>query len=213
MNEICRQYWYPLYAFSRRVGFPPHDAEDITQTFFQRLVTTEAMQEAQEDKGRLRSFMLALLKRVIANHVRHVSAQKRGGRHLDAISFDDQNAEERYTREPADLSDPEMLFDRAWARGVLHAAENRLRNDFIKADNLDDFQQLCEFLPLGHNATLYAQVAEKMGLTESSLRLQIHRMRKRYAKCIEEEIAQTVSSPEQLKAELEHLMNVVGAGG
>jgi DNA-directed RNA polymerase specialized sigma24 family protein len=79
LNELCRQYWYPIYAFTRRIGFPTHDAEDITQAFFQRIVTSEAIHDAQEEKGQLRSFMLAMLKRTIANHVRHASTQKRGG--------------------------------------------------------------------------------------------------------------------------------------
>ena len=210
MNEICRQYWYPIYAFTRRHGFPAHDAEDIAQTFFQRIVTSEAIHDAEEEKGQLRSFMLAMLKRLIANHVRHASTQKRGGTRLATISFDDLNAEERYKHEPADVRDPETLFDRAWAAGILDAAEKKLQADFAKADNLEDYHQLREYLPLGDNATPYADVAEKIGISEGALRLQIHRMRKRYAKCIEEEIVQTVSCPEEVKAELEHLMNVIG---
>ncbi|MBK8092156.1 MAG: sigma-70 family RNA polymerase sigma factor [Verrucomicrobiaceae bacterium] len=213
MNEICRQYWYPIYAFTRRHGFPTHDAQDITQTFFQRIVTSEAIHDAQEEKGQLRSFMLAMLKRIIANHVRHASTQKRGGSRFATLSFDDLDAEERYKHEPADLRDPETLFDRAWAAGILDAAEKKLQADFAKANNLEDYHQLREYLPLGDNATPYADVAEKIGISEGALRLQIHRMRKRYAKCIEEEILQTVSYPEEVKAELEHLMNVIGTGG
>ena len=213
MEEICRQYWYPIYAFARRQGFSAHDAEDLTQVFFQRLIASETLQAARQDRGLMRSFMLSLLKRVISNHVRDATAEKRGGSFTATISLDDDTAEDRYVREPADLRDPDTLFDRAWAQRVLDAAGKKLRDDFARADNLEGYDQLREFLPLGDNATPYSKVAQTLGLAEGTLRLQIHRMRKRYGKCIEEEIAQTVSSPEEVKAELAHLMAVIGGGG
>lgn len=210
MEEICGQYWYPIYAFARRAGFAAHDAEDLTQTFFQRLITSETLQAAREEKGHLRSFMLHLLKQVISNHVRDASAEKRGGSATATISLDDTSAETLYAHEPADISDPDMLFDRAWAGRILDAAEKKLRQEFVKADNLDGYAQLHEFLPLGDNATPYAEAARQLGIAEGTLRLQVHRMRKRYGKLIEEEIAQTVSSPEEVKTELEHLLAVIG---
>ncbi len=210
LNELCRHYWYPIYAFTRRNGFSRHDAEDITQAFFQRVVSSEAIMDAREEKGRLRSFMLALLKRVISNHLRHASAEKRGGSPNATLSFDDDSAEDRYLAEPVDLHDPSALFDRAWAEEVLREAEQMVRADFAKADNLEDFERLREFLPLGDNATPYAELAASMAVSESALRLQIHRMRKRYARCIEEQIAQTVRTPNEAKAELAHLMEVIG---
>lgn len=210
MNEICRQYWYPIYAFARRHGFAVHDAEDITQAFFQRVVTSEAIAEACAEKGRLRSFMLGLLKRVISNHVRHVSAKKRGGSPSATLSFDDANAESRYLTEPADVHDPSALFDRAWAEEVLLTAERRLMEDFARGNNLEDFESLREYLPRGENSTPYPEIAATLGVTEGALRLQIHRMRKRYATLIEEEIAQTVDDPAEAKAEREHLMKIIG---
>ena len=209
MEEICRQYWFPIYAFARHRGFNVMDAEDLTQTFFQRLIAGETIQAAREEKGLMRSFMLSLLKRVISNHVREANAEKRGGSFTATISLDDDSAEDRYARELADQRDPDTLFDRAWAQGVLDAAEKKLRDDFAKAGNLEGYDQLREFLPLGDNATPYPDVAKRLGLAEGTLRLQIHRMRKRYGKLIEEEIAQTVSSPEEVKAELAHLMAVM----
>ena len=210
MESLCRQYWYAIYAFARRHGFSAPDAEDMTQTFFQRLIASDTLKAAREEKGRLRTFMLSLLKKVISNHLRHHSAEKRGGSAAATLSLDDLQAEDRYQHEPADLGDPESLFDRAWAARLLSAAEGKLRQDFEKADNLDSFHQLREYLPLGENATPYAAAATKLGLAEGTLRLQIHRMRKRYGKCIEEEIAQTVSDPEEVKAELAHLLTVIG---
>ncbi|MBL9145951.1 MAG: sigma-70 family RNA polymerase sigma factor [Verrucomicrobiaceae bacterium] len=210
LNELCRQYWYPIYAFTRRHGFARHDAEDITQVFFHRILASEAIKDAREEKGQLRSFMLALLKRVIANHVRHASAQKRGGSPAATLSFDDDSAEDRYLAEPADVCDPAMLFDRAWAEEVLLEARRKLREDFARGNNLEDFERLREYLPHGDNATPYSELAASMGISETALRLQIHRMRKRYAGIIEDQIAQTVSTPAEAKAELEHLMKVIG---
>ncbi len=210
LNDLCRHYWYPIYAFSRRNGFSRHDAEDITQEFFQRILGSEALKVASEEKGRLRSFMLALLKRTISNHIRHDSAKKRGGSPVATLSFDDEGAEARYLAELADEFDATTVFDRAWAEEVLHTAESRLRDDFVKGDNLDDFECLREYLPHGDNATPYTELAARLGISEGALRLQIHRMRKRYAKLIESEIAQTVTDPAEQKQELEHLMAVIG---
>jgi DNA-directed RNA polymerase specialized sigma24 family protein len=210
LEEICRSYWYPLYAYARRYGFSAEDAEDVTQMFFQNLVIHESIQAAQMEKGTLRSFMLAMLKRIISKQLRHDAAGKRGGSRAATISLDDTDAEGRYQHEPADIRDADTLFDRAWARGVLAAAEEKLRQDFLKANNLERYHQLREFLPLGENVTPYPEDAKKLGLAEGTLRLQVHRMRKRYGKLIEEEIAQTVSTPAEVKAELAHLMKVIG---
>lgn len=210
LEEICRQYWYPIYAFARLRGFSAEDAEDLTQIFFQRLITSETIQAAQQEKGLMRTFMLSLLKRVISNHVRDASAAKRGGSMTATISFDELDAENRFAHEPADIRDADALFDHAWAHGVLDAAEKKLRADFAKADNLEGYDQLREFLPLGDNATPYAEAAARLGIAEAALRLQIHRMRKRYGKLIEEEIAHTVNDPAEVKAELTHLLAVIG---
>ncbi|MBL9151911.1 MAG: hypothetical protein JNK37_05485 [Verrucomicrobiales bacterium] len=210
MEEICRQYWYPVYAFNRRQGFGEADAEDLTQDFFRALVSRETIQAAREEKGRLRSFMLNMLREMNANHLRSRAAEKRGGKAV-IVSLDEKiDAEERYRHEPAGISDPARLFDRAWAERLLAAATERLREDFEKGENLDDFEQLREYLPLGENATPYADAARKLGVKEGALRLQIHRMRKRYAKHLEAEIAQTVADPAEQRAELAYLLEVVG---
>ncbi len=210
MEEICRQYWYPVYAFNRRQGFDVPDAEDLTQDFFRALVARETIQAAREEKGRLRSFILSMLREMNANHRRHLAAEKRGGKAV-VVSLDEAGAEERYRAEPANIKDPVRLVDRAWAERLLAAATERLRADFEKGENLDDFEQLREYLPMGDQATPYAAAAKKLGIPESALRLQIHRMRKRYAKHLEAEIAQTVADPEEQKAELAYLLEVVGS--
>ena len=213
LDQLCRSYWYPIYAYARRYGFNGEDAEDLTQMFFQNLVNYESLQAVTQERGRLRSFMLAMLKRIISKHLRHDAAEKRGGSKGTTLSFDELNAEERYAAEPADAHDPDAIFDRAWASDVLAAAESKLRADYTKADNADSFEALREFLPLGDNATPYAEAAKRLRINESTLRLQIHRMRKRYAKLIEAVIAETVNDEAEQRTELEHLMRVIGASG
>lgn len=210
LEEICRQYWYPLYAFARFRGLSPHDAEDMTQVFFQNFITQGAIQSARQEKGRMRTFMLAMLKNLISKKIRHDTAEKRGGRAEALVSFDEMSAEERFAREPADVRDADVLFDRAWASGVLKTAEHKLSAEYSKADNSETFEALREFLPLGDNATPYPAAAARLAVTEATLRLLIHRMRKRYGKLIEEEIAQTVSDPDEIEAELSHLMTAMG---
>lgn len=213
LEQLCRSYWYPIYAYARRRGLSAEDAEDVTQAFFQNLVTYEALQDARQEKGRLRSFMLGLLKRVMAKQYRHDTASKRGGVACQVISFQDTGAEARYAVEAADHGDPDALFDRAWASGILSGAEARLCAEYVQAENRETFESLREFLPLGDNVTPYLSVAKRLGIAEPTLRLQIHRMRKRYGKLIEMEIARTVNTPEEVKEELAHLMAVIGAPG
>lgn len=209
LEEVCRSYWYPIYAYVRRSGHSQHDAEDLTQAFFQRLIEDRSLLAAQSERGRLRSFLLGVLKRTLADHFEKLRAVKRGGL-AQTISFEDQDAETRYELEPADLNTPDAMFDRAWAQSVLQRAEEKLRSECEKSDDLETFDALREFLPLGENATPYRKVSARLKIEEGTLRLQIHRMRKRYRKHIEDEIAQTVSDPEEQKAELEHLMSAIG---
>jgi RNA polymerase sigma-70 factor (ECF subfamily) len=213
LDEICRSYWYAIYAYARRYGFNGEDAEDLTQVFFQNLVSYESLQAVTQERGKLRNFMLAMLKRIISKHLRHDAADKRGGSKAATLSFDEFDAEARYAMEPSDGRDPDTLFDQAWARDVLASAETKLRADYSKADNVETFDHLREFLPLGDNATPYVDAAKKLDVTEATLRLLIHRMRKRYGKLVEQAIAHTVSDPDQIKAELAHLMSVIGASG
>ena len=209
LEEVCRTYWYPIYAYLRHHGQSPHDAEDLTQAFFQRLIEEHSIRDAQAERGRLRAFLLGVLKRLIADHFEKLRAVKRGGC-AKIISFEDLDAESLYVHEPADTKSPDAIFDRAWAGRVLQTAEEKLRGECERADDLETFESLREFLPLGENATPYPKVAARLKIEEPSLRLQIHRMRKRYRKHIEEEIANTVSEPAQQKSELEYLMSLTG---
>ncbi|MBX7211665.1 MAG: sigma-70 family RNA polymerase sigma factor [Verrucomicrobiaceae bacterium] len=209
LEEVCRAYWYPVYSWLRRNGQAQHDAEDLTQAFFMKLIEDQSINRAQMERGRLRAFLLGVLKRTLSDHYHRQHALKRGGA-AQVISFEDQDAEARYKLEPADPRSPDAIFDRAWARRVLESAEAKLGEECTVAGDGEVFDSLREFLPLGDNATPYRKVAEKLKIEEGTLRLQIHRMRKRYRKHIEDEIAQTVSDPAEQKAELEHLMAALG---
>ena len=211
LEEICRLYWYPIYAYARRSGFGPHDAEDLAQVFFQQMIARETMQAVRQEKGRLRTFMLTLLMQVISRQIRHDRAGKRGGGH-EVVSLDEMAAEERYGHEPAHEADPARLFDRAWAGRMLERAESRLREDYEKAKNAATFDVLRPFLPSSTGEASYPEIAARLGIREGAVRLQVHRMRKRFAELIDEEIAQTVTNPAELEVERDYLIGLVGAG-
>lgn len=211
MEEICRQYWYPIYAFARRSHFAPADAEDMAQTFFQSLVAHDAIRAAQEDKGRLRTFMLAMLKRMISKQIRHDHAEKRGGSNNATLSWDELTAEQHYALEPATLADADALFDRAWAERVINQAAAVLRDEFIAGKNLPLFDAIQNYLPYRTTEpAAYLIIAALMNMNESAIRQQVSRMRKRYATLIEEHIAQTVEGEDERREELQYLVAVMG---
>ena len=164
---------------------------------------------ADRERGRLRSYLLGVLKRFLSDDKRHREALKRGGG-TRQISFDEYEAEHRYQGESDHLPEPSALFDRAWATDLLSNATDKLRGSFVQGGNAEAFEHLSEFLPLGANSSPYREVARMMSVTEDVVRLQVHRMRKRYRTLIEEEIALTVMDPGQIDAELEHLMAAIG---
>ena len=211
MEEICRQYWYPIYAFARRSSFSPSDAEDMAQTFFQNLVAHDAIRSAQADKGRLRTFMLAMLKRLISKQIRHDVAEKRGGTGNATLSWDELTAEEHYALEPATLADADALFDRAWAERVINQAATALRDEFIAGNNLALFEAIQNYLPYRTpEPAAYSVIAVLLSMKEGAVRQQVSRMRKRHAALIEEHIAQTVEGEAERREELQYLVAVMG---
>ena len=129
MEEICKNYWFPIYAYLRRSGRSAHDAEDITQAFFQQLIEDETIKNARQARGKLRSFLLTVLVRLLSDLGRHNKALKRGGGHA-VVSFDAMEAEERYIHEPQDVRDPEKIYLHAWASDVIHGVRSKLRAAF-----------------------------------------------------------------------------------
>lgn len=208
LQELCDLYWYPIYAFLRRQGYSTHHAEDLTQGFFIRLLNDESLEAADEGKGRLRTFLLQHLKRHLVDQRRFDAALKRGGG-IKTISFEELQAEERYTREPLDWRDPERLFGQAWARELIAAVREKLRADFEDAKRPEAFEILLPFLLLEDDPPSYREVATRLRATEVSVRLMVHRLRAKFRTLMREEVARTAGTSAEVEAELEWLRSML----
>jgi RNA polymerase sigma-70 factor (ECF subfamily) len=205
LEDLCRAYWYPLYAYVRRRGHAKADAEDLTQAFFARLLEKDFLRSAAREKGRFRTFMLVAFQRFCANEWDRARAQKRGGGQV-VLSLNIDTAERRYHAEPADELSADRIFERRWALTLIEQAMARLRREYEAAGKGRDFDQLKAFLTADGDAIPYAELAGKLGQSEGTLRVAVHRLRKRFREVFRLEIAQTVSRPEDIDGELRHLL-------
>jgi len=211
LEQLCRTYWYPLYAFVRRRGHGPEDAQDLTQAFFARLIAKRDLAAVDRTRGRFRSFLIAAMQHFLANEWDKARAQKRGGG-VRVISLDAVSAEARYAREPADLETPELIFERRWAMALLDKVLVRLRGEYEARGQGDLFEALKGTLG-GGGAEGHAATAERLGMTEGAVKVAAHRLRRRYRDLLRGEIAGTVASPDDVDDELRHLLAVLGGGG
>jgi DNA-directed RNA polymerase specialized sigma24 family protein len=207
LEELCRLYWYPIYVFLRRRGFPQHDAEDLTQGFFVKLLHDATFDAAQADKGRLRTFLLCSLDRHLADQKRRQTALKRGGGQ-QIIAFEELHAEERYALEPQDHRDPEWLFTRAWAQLLLDGVRDKLRESFDETGRAGVFEALLPFLLWDDAPPSYREVAQKLDSSETAVRLLVFRLRAKFREFLREEVGQTVSTPQEVESEMEWLKSV-----
>ena len=206
---LCQAYWYPLYAFVRRQGHSPHDAQDLTQEFFARLLAKNYLADVDRAKGRFRSFLLAAMKNFLANEWDRARAQKRGGGDT-VLSLDATAAESRYALEPADHASADKLYDRRWALTLLDRAIGRLRDEFARDDKAALFDEL-KFALTGDKADAsHATVAARLGMTEGAVKVAAHRLRKRYRELLRAEIAETVATPAEVEEELRQLCAALG---
>jgi RNA polymerase sigma factor (sigma-70 family) len=205
MSELCRDYWYPLYAFVRRRGHAPHDAQDLTQAFFATLMETNAT-AADPKRGRFRSYLLGALKHFLANDFHRANAQKRGGGQ-QLVEWDALDPEARYALEPAEQTDAETLYDRRWALDLLDRAMKRLRAEFQAKKDESTFDALKGTLS-GAEAPR-EELAKKLGMSEGALKVAVHRLRQRYREILRAEIAETVDSPADVEDEMRHLVAVL----
>lgn len=203
LEELCRTYWYPVYAFLRRDGKAPHDAEDLAQEFFARLLRLHSFAEVAPHKGRFRTFLLASLKHFLADARDAASARKRGGGQAP-ISLDAATAEERYRLEPVTHVTPEVLYERRWLASVLEQALRRLGAEYGATGKAALFERLRAFLDTPTGDGEYQSAAGELGLNPGAVAVAVHRLRQRYRDLVRDEIAQTVSSPEELAEELRH---------
>jgi RNA polymerase sigma-70 factor (ECF subfamily) len=207
LEELCRTYWYPLYAYVRRHGHSREDAEDLTQGFFARLLEKNYLEGISSDGGKFRSFLLVALKRFLANEWDRANRQKRGGG-VSPLSLDWQEAEDRYQITPANNLSPDKLFDRAWATVMLERVITRLREEHHSEGKGDSYEQLKPFL-MGKAEILYAKAASDLKMSEGAVRVSVHRLRKRYRELLREEIAQTLASPTQADEEMHALFSAL----
>jgi RNA polymerase sigma factor (sigma-70 family) len=212
MAELCRAYWYPLYSFIRRRGHRPHDAEDLTQAFFARLLDRNYVSVAEQEKGKFRTFLLTVLKRFLANEWDRDHAIKRGG-FRPVLSIDQDLAEARLAAEPACHASPDMLFDRQWAAALLEHVMNRLEDEYASSGRAGLFEQIRTRLTREGSAPSYAKIGARLGLTEAAVKMSVQRLRNRYRQILREEISQTVSSPDEIDAEIRELFAIFGARG
>ena len=206
LASLCENYWYPLYAYLRRHGYPADQAQDLTQGFFIRILEGRYLDRADPEKGRFRSFLLSSLKFFVADEEDRDRAQKRGGGALVPLEF--SSGEERYRREPAHDETPERIFERRWALSVLDRVVEKLRNEFVQHGRPDHFERLKVFL-LGQSDAPYAALAREMSTSEGALKVAIHRLRKRYRELFRQEIADTVADPGEVESELRYLAIVL----
>jgi RNA polymerase sigma-70 factor (ECF subfamily) len=208
LEKLCRTYWYPLYAFLRREGRAPHDAQDLTQAFIAHLLQRNFLGNVGPQKGRFRSFLLAALKHFLSDEWDKARAAKRGGGQT-FISLDDHNAEEMYLREPDASASADKIFERRWALTLLAQALARLREEFAVAGKAHEFDYLKTFLSTPTSDGAYDAVAAKLGLAADTVAVKVHRLRQRYGELIRGEIARTVASPADVEEELRHLFDAV----
>ena len=207
LEKLCQTYWYPLYAYVRRRGNSPADAEDLTQAFFAWLLERNWLGGADQQRGRFRSFLLTSFSRFLANEWDKARTQKRGGGRIVSLPFD--VADTRCAREPVDNLTPEQSFEWRWALTLLEQVMNRLSTEFARDGKAELFEALKPCL-LGERTTQpYAMLAAKLGMTEGSVKVAVYRLRQRYRQLLRDEIANTVAEPEEIEEELRYLFAVL----
>jgi RNA polymerase sigma-70 factor (ECF subfamily) len=204
LEQLCRNYWQPLYAYVRRAGHAREEAEDLTQEFFARLLADNSVARADPARGRFRSFLLGSLKHFLAHEWEKAGARKRGGgaQHLP-LAFD--TAETRCAQPVAPGDTPDRAFDRQWALALLDVVLGRLRREYREAGREDLFLGLKETLSGGRAEIPYRELGARLGLSEGAVKVAAHRLRGRYRELLREEIANTVAGPEQVEEELREL--------
>jgi RNA polymerase sigma-70 factor (ECF subfamily) len=209
LEELCRTYWYPLYAFLRRRGYEAPDAQDFTQAFFLSLLERKSLRQVAPAKGKFRSFLLASLIHFLANESARAHRLKRGGGQ-ELLSLDLASAESRYAGEPADPSTPEKIYERHWALALLKQTLDHLCREYEAAGKGVLFEQLQGSLTGEKNLPPYAELAIRLGMTEGAIKVAVHRLRQRYRELLRAEIAQTVASPAEIDDEIRCLFAALG---
>ncbi len=208
LAKLCERYWLPLYAFIRRTGRSPADAEDLTQAYFVRFLEKGYLDDFRPEAGRFRTFLRASVAHFLANERDRERALKRGGGRIP-ISLDAATAEERLRLEPVDRLTPEAVFERHWAAAILARCLQRLRDEQAASGGQTRFERLKPFLTGDGSDSTYAALARELGLRDSTVRVAVHRLRKRFCALLREEVGDTVRDAADVDGEIAWLLNAV----
>ncbi len=204
LEDLCRTYWYPLYAYVRRQGRSADDAQDLTQEFFARLLERKHLRLADPDRGRFRTFLLSSLKNFLINEWERARAAKRGGTSV-TFSLDQQDADGRYLAEPADGLTPERIYEKRWAVTLLERVLASLREKYVAQDKALLFETLKPYVCGDAMADGYDEIAARLGMSAGAVRVAMHRLREAYRELLRAEVSRTVGTPADVDQELRHL--------
>ena len=210
LASLFQTYWYPLYAYVRRRGYDEHDAKDLVQSFCLHLQEKHALAKADRQRGKFRTFLLSSLQNFLGHEYERSRAQKRGGGQ-ELIRLDAEEADARYRLEPSHSATPETIFEKRWAHALLEQTVSDLRADFVRRGKERLFEGLSSFLTSDLRENSYQAAANQMGLPLSAIKTNVHRLRRDYGAKLREEIARTVSSPDEVDDELLHLRKVLAS--
>jgi RNA polymerase sigma-70 factor (ECF subfamily) len=208
LEDLCGTYWYPLYAYVRRLGHNPDDAQDLVQEFFSRFLQRQSVRLADRNRGRFRTFLLTSLKRFLITEWTRSNREKRGGGQL-VLSLDEELAEARLAAEPATERPPDALYDRGWAAILLDRAMSALLQEFEKSGKREVFERLKVFVWGEGNGRPYPEIAAQLGVSEGAVKVAICRLRQRFGELLRAEIGKTVGTPAEVNGELRYLLAVV----
>jgi RNA polymerase sigma-70 factor (ECF subfamily) len=208
LETLCAAYWYPIYAYVRRKGHGPDEAQDLTQEFFAQLIAKERLRLADREKGKFRTFLLAMLDYFLAREWTRAHRQKRGGQ-FTFVSLDQQTPEERYRLEPAISDTPEKIYLRQWVLTVLEQAMNALELECRENGKGALFGEVKELLSTERDGPTYAEIGRRLNMAEGATRMAVLRLRRRYGELLRHEIAQTVGQPEEVDEEMRFLLSLV----
>ncbi|MDH3190899.1 MAG: sigma-70 family RNA polymerase sigma factor [Acidimicrobiia bacterium] len=209
LASLFQTYWYPIYAHVRQLGERPDRAQDLTQGFFTHLLEDRALSVATPDKGRFRSFLKGVLRHYLSHEWRRERTQKRGGGQ-PPLALDFLQAESEYKLEPADDQTPERAFEQRWARTLLARVFEQLRGQMAGATGLVRFRRLEPFLTGQPGGESLKQVAAELEMSESAVKVTLHRMRRRFGELLRKEVARTVNEPGEVDREIRYLFEMLG---
>ena len=210
LERLCSQYWYPVYAYLRKKGYSSHDAQDLIQGFFSKMLEGNGLAQASQERGRFRSYLIGAVNHYLSDQRKRERAEKRGGGRIP-ISIDQEQAEDRFKSEPVDHLTPEHVFDREWALALLQEVVDRLEKEYAAQKKERFFDVLGEFLTAKPEKGTYPVLAKELGVSEGNVRVMVNRLRKRYQELLREVIAETVGTSGDAEQEWQHLFRVFSA--